>query len=300
MPAPPFRRFPTCAIGSGHSGHYLAPCSTPLPAPDESSILSNDKGSSPLLSDPDDVDFQVVAAGGRQRITPLQDTSPTTAETLPPTTGNSFGALADIDDSPPRAYDAPDEQAADPADALYMAVCAYQPDIAAILLWQDNTINATMMQMMMAFSLLVDRMEAMEDRLLAKINAFNRQFGDLRHDVNNHGKCLTNLSSDMRKQESLLKGYKDKHYKLVVTLRTDANDVHAKIPALCRKLQDSTVGLAPSIKELEAIVQDLRTQVATLPQVDQGTDPSPPPPPRGVLLTLPQCPVQPISSCQVV
>ncbi len=94
----------------------------------------------------------------------------------------------------------------------------------------------------------------MEDRLLAKIDAFNIQFGSLRREVNNHDKHLTNLSSDLRKQESLLKGYKDKNDKLVVTLSTDVNDARAKIPALCRKLQDSTVGLAMSIKEIEAIV----------------------------------------------
>jgi hypothetical protein len=247
----------------------------PPPAPDELNILSEDEGSSPLLSDPDD--FQVVAAGCRQRITPLQDASPMTAETSPPTTGNSFGALANTDNSPPRAYNAPGEQAADSADALYKAVRASHPDITAILLRQDNTINATTMQMMTALNSLVDRMEAMEDRLLAKIDAFNGQFGNLRRDVNNHDKRLTNLSSDLRKQDSLLKGYKDKNDKLVVPLRTDVNNARTKIPALRRKLQDSTVGLATSIEEIKAIVQDLRAQVATLPQVNQGIDPSPPP-----------------------
>jgi hypothetical protein len=203
------------------------------------------------------------------------------AETSPPTTGNSFGALADTDDSPPWAYNVPGEQAANSTDTLYKAVHASQPDITAILLWQDNTINATMTQMTTAFNLLVDRMKVMEDCLLAKIDAFNRQFGNLRRDVNDHDKRLTNLSSDLGKQESLLKGYKDKHDKLVVTLRTDVNNVHAKIPALRHELQDSTVGLGTSIKEIEAIVQDLRAQVATLPQVNQGTDPSAPPPPKG-------------------
>ncbi len=65
------------------------------------------------------------------------------------------------------------------------------------------------MQMMTAFSLLVDRMGAMEDRFLTKINAFNGQFGNLRRDINNHDKRLTNLGSNLRKQESLLMGYKD-------------------------------------------------------------------------------------------
>jgi hypothetical protein len=98
----------------------------------------------------------------------------------------------------------------------------------------------------------------------------------------------------------LLKGYKDKNDKLVVTLRTDVNNACTKIPALRRKLQDSTVGLATPIKEIEAIVQDLRSQVATLPQVDQGTDPSAPPPYGVFPSTLPQCPVRPVSSCLVV
>jgi hypothetical protein len=141
----------------------------PPPALDESNILSNDEGSSPLLLDPDDVDFQVVAAGRKQRVTPLQDASPTTAESSPPMTGNSFGALADTNNSPPRAYNALGEQVADSDDALYKAVCASQPDITAILLRQDNTINATTTQMMTALNLLVDRMEATEDGLLAKL-----------------------------------------------------------------------------------------------------------------------------------
>ncbi len=111
----------------------------------------------------------------------------------------------------------------------------------------------------------------------------NGQFDNLRCDVNNHDKCLTNLSSNLHKQESLLKGYKDKNDKLVVTLNTDINDARAKIPALCWELQDSTIGLATSIKKIKAIIHDLRAQVATLPQVNQGTDPSAPPPPMGCL-----------------
>ncbi len=73
----------------------------PPPATDKLNILSYDEGSSPLLLDSDDVDFQVVAAGCRQRVTPLQDASPTKAETSSPMTGNSFGALANINNSPP-------------------------------------------------------------------------------------------------------------------------------------------------------------------------------------------------------
>jgi hypothetical protein len=65
----------------------------PPPAPDKSNILSDDNRSPPLLSDPDDVDFQVVAAGCRQRVTPLQEASPTMAETLPPTTGTALAPL---------------------------------------------------------------------------------------------------------------------------------------------------------------------------------------------------------------
>jgi hypothetical protein len=98
----------------------------------------------------------------------------------------------------------------------------------------------------------------------------------------------------------LLKGYKDNNDKVVATIRTDVNHARAKIPALRRELQDSTVGLAMSIKEIKAITQDIRAQVGTLPQVDQGTDPSTPPPYGVFLSTLPQHPLQPISSCLVV
>jgi hypothetical protein len=109
----------------------------------------------------------------------------------------------------------------------------------------------------------VTSMSKMEERLLAKIDAFNGKFGDLRTDVNDHERRLvafksnvtdheTHLSTltlSLLKQESVLKGYNDTSDKSFATLRTDVNDTRAKIP-----------GLVTSIKEVEALVHDLRQQ----------------------------------------
>ncbi len=94
----------------------------PPPAPNESADLSVDYGSPPLHSDPEDVDFTVVQARGKQRVTPLQLASPTQAEHSPTPTGNSFSALTDTDTN-----NAPGKRAADSNDALYKAVIATSP-----------------------------------------------------------------------------------------------------------------------------------------------------------------------------
>ena len=69
----------------------------PLPAPDKPSgqlsAPSGDEGSPILLLDPGDMVFQEIAAGGRQRLTPLRDSVITMAENSPPET-----ALADDGD----------------------------------------------------------------------------------------------------------------------------------------------------------------------------------------------------------
>ncbi len=276
---------------------------------DESNISTDDEGSPPLLLETDDVAFQVVAAGRRQQVTTCQNASPALAETSPPTTGNSFGALADTDNSSPQARDAPDKQAAVSDEALFKTVHASLPDVVATLFRHQTEVatgltsliamfkesmkdlkNAMMKEMDNSRKEMMTEMKAMEDRLLAKINAFNGQFGDLCQDVNDHEKRLTNLSSDVHKQEPLLKGYKDNKDKLVSTLRTDVNNACAKIPALQREIQDSTVGLVRSIKEIEAIVQDLRMQVATLPPVDQGAAALAPSQLRGVSVDPPPTP----------
>jgi len=74
------------------------PCTPPPPpAPNESADLSVDDlvddRSPPLLSNPDDVNFTVVQARGKQRVTPLQLVSPTQAVHSPTPTGNSFSAV---------------------------------------------------------------------------------------------------------------------------------------------------------------------------------------------------------------
>ena len=69
----------------------------PPPAPDKPSgqlsAPSGDEGSPILLLDPGDMVFQEIAAGGRQRLTPLRDSVITMAENSPPET-----ALADDGD----------------------------------------------------------------------------------------------------------------------------------------------------------------------------------------------------------
>ncbi len=170
--------------------------SLPLPAPDESNISTDNEGSPSLLSESDDVAFQVVAAGCGQWVTTRTNKSPASAETLPPTTGNSFGALADTGDSSPHAHNAPDKPAADSDEALLKAVRASQPDVIAIHLRHQTEVvtgftsliamfkesmedskNAMMKEMDNSRKEMMTEMKAMEDRLLAKINAFNEQLG---------------------------------------------------------------------------------------------------------------------------
>jgi hypothetical protein len=82
-----------------------------------------------------------------------------------------------------------------------------------------------------------------------------------------------------------LTGYRDKTAKIVATLRSDVNDTHARIPLLrhelqdsaaridtllCQEIWDSATGLVTSIREIKAIVQDLRAQVAIPPLGDPG------------------------------
>ena len=108
-------------------------------APDELADLSVDDGSPPLLSDPEDVDFTVVHASGKQRVTPLQHVSPTQAEHSPTPTGNSFSALTDT-----IANDASEEKAANSNDALYKAVIATSPEVGYILHWHDQKLDTVL------------------------------------------------------------------------------------------------------------------------------------------------------------
>ncbi len=87
------------------------------------------------------MDFQVIAAGRRQQVTPLRDALRQTAENTPPTTGNSFGTLAHSNASPPLATNVPVGHAADSDDALYKAVRASHPNVANIVCLQDQRIE---------------------------------------------------------------------------------------------------------------------------------------------------------------
>ena len=220
---------------------------------------------------------------------------------MPPTTGNSFDALADTDDPPLLANNG----------ALFKAIRTAQPDVAAVLIQQDRMVRAipaqvatqvvtqmatalapldsqvaTQVATQMATALaplasFVDLVKAMNS-LLFELKDFKGQLGDLRLDVNNLKWCHTNLNSVLLKQDSLLTGCKASNNRLVTSLRMDVNDPCSKFPELCRELIDSTVGLATSIKEIEAILQGFQAQVAAAPPVDQGTDtPVPPPLPGG-------------------
>ena len=157
----------------------------------------------------------------------------------------------------------------------------------------------------------VTLLSKMEECLLAKIDTFNDKFGDLRTDVNDHerrlvalksavtdhGTRLSALTSNLLIQESVLKGYKDTNDATVATLRTDANDTCAKFPELHQEIQESTAGLATSIKEIKALVHDLRQQQRT--PVNSKMVPATPPLFGALQLALPLLSVQPASICLV-
>ena len=75
-----------------------------------------------------DVNFQENAASGSW------DAIPTTTENLPPATGNSFAPLTDTDDTPTLADN--DD------DILFRAIRVCLPEVAAVLVRQDNKIRA--------------------------------------------------------------------------------------------------------------------------------------------------------------
>jgi chromosome segregation ATPase len=101
----------------------------------------------------------------------------------------------------------------------------------------------------------VESMSHLEDRLLAKIEAFNGQIGDLRtnaidHErrINDQDQRINKLKSNLLKLESVHKGYKDTNNELIATLRTDVNNTRAKIPELRREVQDSAVSSAENTR----------------------------------------------------
>ena len=291
----------------------------PPPAPDESDDLSDKDGSPPLLSEPEGARFNVIQASRKQRVTPLQLASPKPAEYSPMLTGNSFA-----DDN---AYDATDEHAAADLDnALYKAVMAQTPDVGHILRRQEQKLAmtyATLMDNLFKmldgrFAKMDDRfdkltssidkgekrqeesMSNLENRLLAKIEAFNGQIGNLRTDtidherrINDQDRGIDELKSNLLKMESVHKGFKDTNNELVATLHTDVNDTRAKIPELLRKYQDSAAGLATSIKEVAALIYDLRQQqqkpvdTPSAATPVRGTSVNPPPTPGLTRFNLP-------------
>ena len=125
-----------------------------------------------------------------------------------------------------------------------------------------------------------------QSTILAELTGFKGQIDDLKMDVNNHEQLLTHLNSKLHKQDALLTVYKTTNDRIVTSLRTDVNDTRAKIPELCRELMDSTVGLATSIKEIEALVHDLRQQQQQEP-VHRETTPTTPPPVWGASVDPP-------------
>ncbi len=110
----------------------------PLPAPNKPSgqltAPSDHERSQILLLDPDNVIFQKITASGRQRVTPLRDTVLPTTETPPLTTGNSFTALLDTNDNPTLADN--------DNFVLFRAIRISLPEVAAVLVQQDNIIRA--------------------------------------------------------------------------------------------------------------------------------------------------------------
>jgi predicted nucleic acid-binding Zn-ribbon protein len=117
----------------------------------------------------------------------------------------------------------------------------------------------------------VESMSHLEDRLLAKIEAFNGQIGDLRTNAIDHERRINDQDQRINELKSAHKGYKDTNNELIATLRTDVNNTRAKIPELRREVQDSavelrqeyqdsTAGLATSIKEVAALIPDLHQQ----------------------------------------
>jgi hypothetical protein len=96
-----------------------------------------------------------------------------------------------------------------------------------------------------------------------------KSLGVMRCDAVAHAARLTDLASDVRKQEAQLKDYRDINDKVTAAICSDVNDTRAEFPEFCCKIQGelkkSSVSLATSIKELEMKVeleiQDLKVRV---------------------------------------
>jgi hypothetical protein len=269
----------------------------PPPAPDKSSVSTNGNKSPPLLSNPDDVGFQVVTAG-HQAATRANE-FPTAAEPSPPTLGTRFDALVDQDEHTPCACIEATVPAAYSAQALFKAVRLSQPEVATLFSQQQSDFNS------MVNLIRADMENSRTEILVAITDSIQQNLGNLRCNVVDQGTSITDLGSNIRKQESLLKGYRDKTDKIAATLHSDVNDARARIPLLCRELQDSAArmdallcqeirdsatDLVTSIKEIEVIIQDLRAQVAIPPSGNPGPATPATPRLRGVSVDPPPTP----------
>ncbi len=144
LPPPPGQRphlrsdgSPSASSTQESQGPHVPP--SPPPAPDKSSISTDGDKSPPLLSNPDNAGFQVVTAG--RRAATRANEFPTAAEPSPPTLGTRFNVLMDQDKHSPRACIKATVPAAYSAQALFKAICASQPEVAALFSQQQSDFN---------------------------------------------------------------------------------------------------------------------------------------------------------------
>jgi hypothetical protein len=151
--------------------------------------------------------FQDNATGGRQ-----QHTSTATTAHSPPAPGHSLAALTDANNNPTLADN--DD------DILFRAIHVSLPEVAAVLVRQDNKIRmlpeqvATRMgtsmadhteQMMSAITsaitplaATIHTMNTSQNVILTALKGFKGQLNDLKMDVNNHERRLTHLTAEFK------------------------------------------------------------------------------------------------------
>jgi hypothetical protein len=108
-----------------------------------------------------------------------------------------------------------------------------------------------------------------------------KSLGVMHRDTVTNAARLTDLASDVRKQEAQLKGYRDINNKVTAAIHSNVNNTCAKFLEFCREIQGelekSSAGLATSIKELETKVeleiQDLKARVIA-PSTHGGLGPA--------------------------
>ena len=156
--------------------------------------------------------FQENMAGGKQQVTPLQNALPTltaTTANLPLATGISFAALMDADNTPTLADD--DD------GILFRAIRVSLPEVAAVLVRQNNKIRAlpeqvaTRMggQMMSVITsaitplaATIQTMNTKQNTILAELKGFKGQLDNLKMDVNDHERRLTHLTAKFKDNQA--------------------------------------------------------------------------------------------------